>query len=1142
MIQLHRSRRVEALVEALAAELARHSPSDPLVPVPIVVGGRGIERWLKQAVATRLGTASNLAFLFPGSAFRGATQHLLAPPGSVEFPPRHRKADVDPWAAAALRPHVLRAIRKLHDQPAFDKVRAYLGPATQAIGAREFAFANEVSACLERLLWDRPGDVLAWTETPDAAPAEHRWLALLLRELEGVIPEPSGARRLFELERRPASRHRAPLHVFGLSTLRPGDKRRLAALARHYDVQLYVLAASSEWIGHLSSRRELQSRLRKAATNADLERLFEELGTTNALLSANATPSRDVQGWLEDVGYEEVPEADAPTPSQGLLGAVQDWIDRSEPGPAGAIAEWAAAASEERARDDATASIELHRSHGPIRQCEVLRDLLVKRFAADPTLEPRHVLVMTPDVATFAPLLSAVLSRAPAIPVQLHDLGLRATNPVGETLLTLLRWTSERVTAPDLLQLLELRPVHLRFGLDAADLPPLRELVRASNLRWAWDAADRARHDQPELDANTVRFGLERLAFGVLMAADEPALEPTACPVAPVPDIDREGARRFGAFAAFCERVRDEVDGLASPRSAREWRRSLTHALDALVSLPGAEIWLRTQVQRCLDELQTDPDDPFPIEAAAIRTALEAALGLPQRESAPASGAVQVAGLEPMRSVPCRVIALVGMDDQAFPRSNIASTWDPFAVPRAGEHDRATIDRHLYLEALLCARDAFLVIGRGVEGERNKPVPMSAVAEELAETLSRGLGFTPMDEESGQGLAAPFLQRHPLQPWNLGAFAGASSPGTDARWFRAGLGLRDAERRAPRPQGLAASRPGVEWPPDAERPSWTVDELAHALSKPQQELLRLRLGLSLRIADRTLEDREPIEETNLDDWALRERILSALAAPDSKAGDAAATLRSKLAAEGLLALRAGGERQFEDRWTEARQVIEAANAVGPLFADLPRHVSCQLGTTMVTARIDELRRSPDGPVIIVRSPSKSPNETVLLRSLLTLLVARVQGGELGAASARCIGFHEAPVLRLPAELDATAVLTALVRSARAAREGPSWLFPRLSMELVRTLRPRKPPKLRKADAAPPKPPPSRREALEKCAPIWEGRPNEQRGVADDAWIAPLFGHLSFEELLDRADLITETALPVWGPVFDAIDAGAGGES
>ena len=90
-----------------------------------------------------------------------------------------------------------------------------------------------------------------------------------------------------------------------------------------------------------------------------------------------------------------------------------------------------------RRRDDR--SVQVHACHGPARQVEVLREVLVGLLADDPTLEPRDILVMCPDIEAYAPLFAAAFGLGETVGgghpghqlrVRLADRALTQTNPL----------------------------------------------------------------------------------------------------------------------------------------------------------------------------------------------------------------------------------------------------------------------------------------------------------------------------------------------------------------------------------------------------------------------------------------------------------------------------------------------------------------------------------------------------------------------------------------------------------------------------------------------------------------------------------------------------------------------------------------
>ena len=61
-------------------------------------------------------------------------------------------------------------------------------------------------------------------------------------------------------------------------------------------------------------------------------------------------------------------------------------------------------------------SVQVHSCHGVARQVEVLREVLLGLLADDDTLEPRDILVMCPDIETYAPLIVAGFGLGEVVP------------------------------------------------------------------------------------------------------------------------------------------------------------------------------------------------------------------------------------------------------------------------------------------------------------------------------------------------------------------------------------------------------------------------------------------------------------------------------------------------------------------------------------------------------------------------------------------------------------------------------------------------------------------------------------------------------------------------------------------------------
>ena len=126
--------------------------------------------------------------------------------------------------------------------------------------------------------------------------------------------------------------------------------------------------------------------------------------------------------------------------------------------------------------------MQVHACHGPARQVDVLREVLVGLLDDDPTLEPRDILVMCPDIETYAPLISAGFGLGEVVEgdqghpahrlrVRLADRALTSTNPLLAVAGALVELAGGRVTASEVLDLAGTEAVRRRFRLTTTTSP-----------------------------------------------------------------------------------------------------------------------------------------------------------------------------------------------------------------------------------------------------------------------------------------------------------------------------------------------------------------------------------------------------------------------------------------------------------------------------------------------------------------------------------------------------------------------------------------------------------------------------------------------------------------------------------------------
>jgi exodeoxyribonuclease V gamma subunit len=460
----------------------------------------------------------------------------------------------------------------------------------------------------------------------------------------------------------------------------------------------------------------------------------------------------------------------------------------------------------------------------------------------------------------------------------------------------LLELAGQRLTASQVLELAEREPVRRRFRLDDDDVARLHEWVRTSGIRWGLDAEHREPFRLQELPSGTWRFGLDRLLLGVTMSDSGQRLFGG---VLPLDDVESGAIELAGRMAEFVDRLHVAVDALAGEQTVASWAAALGAAADALTATSGLDAWQRSELQRLLDDIVRESGDyEGVLELADIRALLaERLLGRPTRANF-RTGHLTICTLMPMRSVPHRIVCLLGLDDGAFPRKTPRDGDDlMLAEPHVGERDARAEDRQLLLDALMAARDRLIITFTGHDERTNLPRPPAVPVGEQLDVIGREV-----------------VREHPLQPFDPGNFEAASP------WSFDRVTLEGARALTRDRSGRPAFLPG---PLSRREPEPVeLDQLVRFVERPVRAFLRQRLGLSVGDYSREVEDALPVELDNLETWDVGERLLGAL----MSGADGRAAIRAEIA-RGTLPPGQLGRPVVDKIWQDVREIAGRARAL-----------------------------------------------------------------------------------------------------------------------------------------------------------------------------------------------------------------------
>jgi exodeoxyribonuclease V gamma subunit len=931
VLHIHRAVRADALADALAILLS-DSPADPFAAEVVAVPTRGMERWLTQRMSSVLGAR-------PGRA-----DGICA---NVEFPSPHRLVTdavaaasgidpaEDPWLPERSVWPLLAVVEESLSESWLATLASYLGadtapsdPMRPARQSRRLTTVRHLAGLYDRYSLHRPQMLAAWARGDDLdavgapLPAACTWQAELWRRLRARIGVPDLAERAGRACDRiagdPALVELPPrLALFGLTRVPAGHLEIMRALAAGRDLHLFLLHPSPSLWEKVTLRTD-----RSVVARREEDRTVTL--AANRLLASWGRDSREMQ-LVITAGASELSDTHHPAPPapDTLLGRIQHGVREDRPAP-GAPLPGAADERPPLAADDR--SIEIHSCHGRARQVEVIRDAILHALAEDPTLEPRDVIVMCPDIETFAPLIQATFGAGETAPdeagtssvdlrVRLADRSLRQTNPVLGVVAQLLELAEQRLTASQLLDLADRGPVRRRFRLDDDDITRLADWISQAGIRWGLDAPHRAPYKLETLDSGTWQTGLERLLLGVTMTEDGQRL---FAGVLPLDDVDSRAIDLAGRFTELVRRVGQAVRSLSARQTLAEWSEAIAQAADTLTATGSRDRWQRAELQGVLDELVSETGDTLPTELAPaeVRALLARRLeGRPTRANF-RTGHLTVCTLQPMRSVPHRVVCLLGLDDGAFPRKAPRDGDDLMLDdPHLGERDPRSEDRQLLLDALLAAGERLIVTFSGNDERTNAPRPPAVPVGELLDAVDATVRC------EGGGLAREqIVIRHPLQPFDPRNFIAGDIAGPRPWSFDtaalAGARALAGPRSEPRPF-LPAPLP--------LRPAPVVElsDLVRFVEHPVRAFMRQRLGISLYSAADEIEDELSVELDGLQRWGVGQRLLEArLRGIDERTAILAEIARGTLP-PGVL-----GKPVIDDLSPIVSGIVERARAVG----------------------------------------------------------------------------------------------------------------------------------------------------------------------------------------------------------------------
>jgi len=886
MLYLHVSNRTENLLKHLIQLFEVDPRRDIFSRECFLIQSQGMERMISQALAENFTCFCNFEYHLPLSFLRHIAARLdmdISPDG------------YDRKSVAWQLEEILRGL----DGEVYAPLINYLQG--QDLELKRYQLADQLSNVFDQYQLMRPQMLDAWAEgklvTED--PSERWQCALWNRLAERLDHMPHRGQVLTRLVNRLQQGDELGnivperLSVFGLSIMPPLFLGFLQGLARHANVHLFLLSPCREYWGDIESRRQqLRRSLQNEITVSNFSVEIEETPESHPLLVSLGRQGRDFQRMLLDgVNFElEFDSYHDPLDNgeHNLLNRLQSDLLAGE--VTRAAADWPG--------DDH--SIRIISSHSRLRELSILKDHIKSWLYADQDLQLRDIVVMAPDIQEYGALIPSVFDD---IQHSISDRSLRKRNSVLAAFDDFLALFKGRFGWDEVLSLLKEPVIAEPLQLTPSDLEKLHDWVVRAGIRWGLSAEQRREMGLPEFGECSWQAGLERLLMGYAMDHDD-----FVAGVLPFGDIEGSGAAALGGLCGFIDMVERAKKDFSRSNTLKQWSELLIGYCRQLFC-GEAERFIGKDFLELHEVLVDLGDGPghfhhSPVDFEVVRTWLEHTARETRSSSGFLRGQLTFCSMLPMRSIPFKVVCLIGMNDTVFPTNDRHATFDLLAHEhKPGDRSRRMDDRYQFLEALLAARNQLYISYIGQSIRTNDEIPPSVVVSELVDVLD--------DYYRRKDLIA----QHPLHPFSRHYFSSASETlfSYDERSLQVAEKLRSD--RVARPAWWSGTR-------ESENEVIEFADLLTYFANPQRWFVRNCLNIQLAREAETVAESEQFQVDGLDKYLLDQELLEEILAGAGGEGR-----QNFLAAAGRWPLGAPGSLEFERKQSELQAFAESIRAL-----------------------------------------------------------------------------------------------------------------------------------------------------------------------------------------------------------------------
>jgi len=895
---------------ALLDKIQQVSPLPIFSHEMIVVQNAGMQHWLNMSLAQQRGISMNLSYALPSQFLWKLVRNLASEENVPDQSPFSR--EVLSWRIDEL----LSSDAVLSDHDFIDANQYWLGknskdnidnsPQSTTIfnekqTLKRYQLACQLADLYEQYLIFRPEWIDDWHQGKSNASFQgnkqssevEKWQAKLwqiLTQEQSYNPIELMNEAVGNLA---AKKHLLPprLSFFGINAMAPMWLSFIEAIGQHTEVHFFHLNPCFDYWGDIQSEKQAISLLSKWIKGHD----DISINVGNPLLANLGQQGREFMALLNDYStvnidvYDEPLKSDAVVKLSVLEQVQQDILSLTD--------------QRDCAKNQQDNSIVFASAHSALREVQGLHDWLLHQFNEDKTLTPKDIIVMCPQVEEYAPYVNAVFARGwqdladkiPPLPCSIADRVSKDAEPIVAAFTQLLSLPDSRFQVSQIMGLLRLPAMQNKFSISLEELDKLSAWLEKACVHWGIDK----KHKQNILNSEqlnsafTWQQGLSRLMRGFAFSDQTMFVDEQLY----LPNVEGNDAILLGKLMLIIEQLQYYSQQLSKEKSSIQWHEFLLTMLNELFEVTDEVAFtVIDQAVAALTEHCQHAGYQLNISLSVVRDFLTNHFSQPDPGRQFMVGQITFCSMLPMRSIPFKVIAILGLNDGEFPRQRQPLGFDLMASSKSqlGDRSRRGDDRYLFLEAIISARKALYLSYQGRNIRNNNEKQPSIVLKELMEYLESGYSWQLLNAAEN-GDRSSNINQLAMQPFSEKNYL-VTLKSFDANWLK----LKSAQKTEQTAELLL--------PCDNEEVSKVVDitELISFFQHPAKAFARNKLHLYFESYESQLDDTEPFSENFLQSYLLRQQLIALNLARDISGNDEELTSQDQEINHAINTARASG--------------------------------------------------------------------------------------------------------------------------------------------------------------------------------------------------------------------------------------------